>query len=198
MKASVHRTVRGQRSAIHGNPVHDIRLPSNGDAAHRAVVTHQARRPGQTHDQFSSAHVRQEAKLVDRRDVLHILGVALGRDRSCYALALARDFKRIEPIDGRCELDPERVQPTQLDLHCFPNRFQPDVGNRDLVGSGRQLAQHEPAVGIGHRGHTAAGDGHARARELPAGCRVGDGARDNPAGSRLREHRKSEQQAHQN
>ena len=133
---------------------------------------------GQPHHDFARAHVGQVAERIHRHDVLHVVGVALRRDRERVTLALARDLEGVQTVDaaGKLKIPHHAVPATDRDLGA--NGIEPNIGCDDFVDAGRQAGEDKSTGVVGEGRQPSRGHLQLGAFEQIAGGGIADRAGD--------------------
>ena len=142
---------RGERAAVHGDVAHGGAHAANVELVVQPLVGRAAGDAGEAHHDFARAHVRQVAKRIHRDHVLHVVGVALFGDHRGVALALAGDPERLEFVDARREVEVARDAVARGGDHRLARGVEAEVGNDELVRTGRHAVEHVAARVIGER-----------------------------------------------
>ena len=154
------------------------------DARDVALVVELRGHAGEPDRELAGAHIGQVAVGVEGRDVLEVVRVALGRQRQRVALALAGDAELAEPVDGGREVEVLDAAAGGGEGHDAPLVIEPEVGDHQLDGAGREAIEHVTAGGVGEGRAARRGRGDAGALEEVASGGVADRARDGAGGGR--------------
>ena len=154
------------------------------DARDVALVVELRGHAGETDGKLARAHIREVPVGVEGRDVLEVVGVALGGEGQRVALALAGDPELAESVDGGGKVEVLGAASGRGDSHDPPLVIEPKVGDHQFDGSGRKAVEHVTARGIGEGGAAGRRGGNAGALQEVAGGGVTDRARDGAGGGR--------------
>ncbi len=166
LEAAVDRhAVEGGGRAAHLDAVgHTVVGEIHGDAGHEAR-------------EFGDAEVGQVAVGIQRDDVLHVAGVALGGEGGGGALAVGTDLELAEPVNGAGEIEVTRGRGAGRDAEGDRLRIEAGVGGDDDVLAGGQSAEGVVAAVVGTRGQSERGHLDRGAAQQVAGRLIA-----NPAG----------------
>ena len=141
---------------------------------------------GNAFQHLADVAIDEFAERVGGDDALHVIGVALARDRGGAALAFAGDSEGGELIDRRAQADGRHRVPPRSDGERLRVGVETRIGDLERVVAGRHAREFEATVAIRERGL-----GGAEERDLRAGEEAARGGIAHAAGDGgLRERRR--------
>ena len=142
----------GHELAVHIHAVHRRRLPPDDEAGDVTFIIELRSDAREAHGELTGGHIGQIAVGIERDDVLHVVGIALRRERERVALALSGHAKLPELVNLCGQVEVSHQPLAGRDIQGLPLGVQSEVGDDQLHFARGHSAEHEAAGVVGeHR-----------------------------------------------
>ena len=168
----------GHALAIHGHGVQVAGHASDLHAKVESLVLRNRSNAGQPHHHFADAHVRQVAEGVHRHNILHVVRIALHRERQGIALPFASDLEGIQFIDTGREREILGHALAVRDRDRGFHRIESNIADGNLMHTGGQSRDDEAPGIVGTDREAEGGNLDGRPFQAGSGRGVADKAAD--------------------